>query len=169
MISQRVCKVKILIGRLPCMLFLTSTARKTTIQFGGRTTRYLYYSFIRADWYTWVQGSVWDKELIKKFYTLLKNHQGSFVVLDLGAQTGSFSLLAKYFPQSSWYAFEPIEEAVNTLKDNLLLNNIQNVAVHQVAVTDFSGFITLAMPPMDSWGLATVGSNPLRFTSCHGA
>ncbi|HDY88772.1 MAG TPA: FkbM family methyltransferase, partial [bacterium] len=81
----------------------------------------------------------------------------------LGAQTGCFSLLAQYFPNSYWYAFEPIEEAATTLKNNLLLNNIHNVSVYQMAVANFSGKVSLSMPPMNDLGLATVGSNVLRF------
>ncbi len=113
--------------------------------------------------HTWWHGHVWEKHLIQKFYSLLPVNE-FFVALDLGAQTGCFSLLAKYFPNSVWYSFEPIEEAAATLKENLLLNNIGNVFVHQMAATDFSGKITLKMPAMNEWGLSTIGSNVLRFT-----
>lgn len=115
--------------------------------------------------HTWSHSIVWDKPLIQKFYSILPAND-FFVVIDLGAQTGSFSLLAKYFPNSAWYAFEPIKEAIDVLKDNLKLNNIQNVAVFMVAVTDFSGKITLNMPAMNEWGLSTIGQNVLRFTPC---
>lgn len=115
--------------------------------------------------HTWAQGNVWDKPLIEKFYSLLKEHKDFFVVMDLGAQTGSFSLLSKYFPNSQWYAFEPIAEAAHALKENLMLNGIGNVSVHQLAVCDFSGRTTLKMPAMNEWGLATIGSNVLRFTT----
>ena len=33
-----------------------------------------------------------------------------------------------------------------------------------MAVADFCGQATLKMPTMDAWGLATIGSNVLRFT-----
>lgn len=114
--------------------------------------------------HTWWQGNVWEKDLIHKFYSLLRA-QGSCVVLDLGAQTGCFSLLAKYLPRSTWYSFEPLQEAADTLKENLLLNDIHNVSVYQMAVSDFTGKVTLKMPSMDAWGLSTIGSNVLRFTT----
>jgi len=115
--------------------------------------------------HTWDQGVVWDKPLIKKFYSRLAMHDPFFVVIDLGAQTGSFSLLAKYFPHSRWYAFEPIKEAADTLKTNLFLNHIQNVSVYQMAASDYSGQAILKLPPnLNGWGLATIGSNVLRFT-----
>lgn len=113
--------------------------------------------------HTWTNGSVWEKHLIQKFYALLKKHDDFFVMFDLGAQTGCFSLLAKYFPHSEWYAFEPIIEAVEALKENLVLNNISNVRVYNNAVTDYVGSITLKMPAMNEWGLSTIGVNPLRF------
>ena len=112
---------------------------------------------------TWQNGNVWDKDLIKKFYSLLTNHKDFFVVFDLGAQTGSFSLLAKYFSNSAWYAFEPIHEAAEILKKNLSLNNINNVSVYQMAVSNYLGSTILKMPDINEWGLSTIGSNVLRF------
>ena len=117
---------------------------------------------------TWFNGNVWDKDLIQRFYRLLKEKETfekDFVVLDLGAQTGSFSLLAKYFPFSQWHSFEPIEEATNALLENLRINGIENVFVHQKAVSNFSGTTILQMPNMNEWGLSTIGNNPQRFIS----
>lgn len=111
---------------------------------------------------TWSNGQVWDKDLIQKFYSLLP-HDNFFVVLDLGAQTGSFSLLAKYFPNSIWYSFEPINEAAAVLQQNLTINNIDNVLVQPMAAADFSGKVSLKLPRKDEWGLATIGSNVIRF------
>ncbi len=111
---------------------------------------------------TWLH-KVWDQHLIESFYQLLPSDR-YFVVLDLGAQTGSFSLLANYFPHSQWYAFEPIKEATDELKKNLELNTIKNVTVFEQAVADYTGLITLHMPDMNQWGLATIGPNVERFT-----
>ena len=113
--------------------------------------------------HTWSNGHVWEKHLIHKFYSLLNTHNAFFVAFDLGAQTGCFSLLAKYFPNSTWYAFEPIQEAVSMLLENLSLNNITNVHVHQKAAADFTGETILRMPAMHAWGLSTIGSNVQRF------
>jgi FkbM family methyltransferase len=114
--------------------------------------------------HTWENGLVWDKPLIQAFYAILAANKGFFVAIDLGAQTGSFSLLAKYFPDSHWYAFEPLLEAADTLKTNLCLNDIQNVSVYQMAASDSPGWVTLNMPNMPNWGLSTIGTNILRFT-----
>jgi FkbM family methyltransferase len=122
-------------------------------------------SFSERIGHTWVDGNVWDKPLIGKFYALLSQKEGPFTVLDIGAQTGSFSLLAKYFPHSKWYAFEPIWEASETLKTNLRINSIQNVSVHQMAVSDYWGQAILKMPEIGAWGLSTLGENVLRFST----
>lgn len=112
---------------------------------------------------TWfANGNVWEKQLIRKFYSLLPAND-FFVAIDLGAQTGCFTLLAKYFPNSTWYAFEPIREAAAGLQDNLALNDIHNAFVFQMAAADFSGKTTINMPAMNNWGLSTIGSNVQRF------
>jgi len=112
---------------------------------------------------TWVKGTIVCKELIQKFYKHLPQDT-PIVVLDIGAHTGVFSLLAKYLPLSTWHAFEPIEEAVQVLQQNLILNDIHNVIVHQTAVADFNGTAKLTMPHKEQWGLATIGPNILRFS-----
>jgi FkbM family methyltransferase len=114
---------------------------------------------------TWIRGvGVWEQHLIQKFYELLPQGE-PFVVFDLGAQTGAFSLLATYFPLSTWYAFEPIAEAAEQLKQNCMLNGIENVIINQVAVADFNGTAPLSVPSQDHWGLATLGATPLRFNA----
>lgn len=112
--------------------------------------------------HTWCRGSVYEKHLIQKFYALLPKDKPC-VIFDLGAQTGAFSLMAKFLPLSNWYAFEPIQEAADALKSNLELNNIRNVTVHEIAVTDFIGTTMLTMPNRANWGLSTLGAQPLRF------
>jgi len=112
---------------------------------------------------TWINGTVWEQSLIQKFYELLPKDV-PIVVLDIGAQTGAFSLMAKYLPYSTWYAFEPIHEAAHVLQQNLILNDIHNVIVHQTAVADFNGTAKLTMPHKEQWGLATIGPNILRFS-----
>jgi len=119
---------------------------------------------------TWQNGLVWDKKLIEKFYSILKDRNDFFVVLDIGAQTGCFTLLAKYFPNSMWYAFEPINEAVDELKVNLALNDIKNVSVYPVCISNYPKEDYLKVPKdinvvcgNAEWGLATLGEKIVRF------
>jgi len=112
---------------------------------------------------TWQKGNVWDKPLIGTFYELLKAKNDFFVVLDIGAQTGCFTLLSQYFPNSQWHAFEPIQEAVDVLNTHLDVNHIQNVCVHPIAISDNQGSALLKLPSDSHWGLATLGETPKRF------
>lgn len=112
---------------------------------------------------TWKEGKVWDQPLIEQFYSLLSKAKKEIVVVDVGAQTGSFSLLAKYLPDSQWYAFEPISEAVAQLKVNLSLNAIKNVSVEEACVSNEAGHKILKLPSDTHWGLATLGDSPSRF------
>ena len=43
------------------------------------------------------QGVVWEQPLINTFYSLMNQKTEHFVVLDVGAQTGCFTLLSKFF------------------------------------------------------------------------
>lgn len=113
---------------------------------------------------TWSYGNVWDKSVIEKFYSLIAAKNDHCTVLDVGAQTGSFTLLAKFLPHSEWHAFEPIQEAAETLSGNLSINDIYNVTVVQKAASNVPGVATLKLPPLNDLGLATLGSNVLRFT-----
>ena len=115
---------------------------------------------------TWANGSVYEKHLIHSFYSLLKEKKEKpFVVLDVGAQTGCFTLLSKFFPHSTWYAFEPIREAANELKNNLELNGIKNVSVYEMGISSSSGQEVLKLPLDQHWGVASMGKDPLRFSS----
>ncbi len=52
----------------------------------------------------------------------------NFVALDIGGNIGWYAIeLAKQFPNSSIFSFEPIPETFKKLNDNLLLNEISNV------------------------------------------
>ncbi len=113
---------------------------------------------------TWVNGIVWDKPLIQRFYSILKEHNRPFTIIDVGAQTGCFSLLAKYFPDSQWYAFEPLQEASEVLRTNLSINEITNVSIYPMAASNFTGTVTINVPAIGELGLATIGGNVLNFT-----
>lgn len=106
---------------------------------------------------------VYDKPLINLFYSLLKKKTEPITVLDIGAQTGIFTLTSKFLPNSKWYSFEPIKEAADILRLNLHLNDIKNVEVFTYAISNRSGSAILKLPENSLLGLATMGRKPLRF------
>ncbi len=63
----------------------------------------------------------------------------SKVILDLGANTGIYSLIAKSEnPASIVYAFEPVERVYKVLEKNLFINDF-NVTLHKKAVSNSDG------------------------------
>lgn len=111
----------------------------------------------------WKHGIIHDKEMVRAFYNILQAKNDRFVVFDVGAFTGRFSLLAKFFPNSHWYSFEPIQEAADCLRNNLILNEIANVSVIEMACSDSSEWRRLGMPSIEIWERSTFGRNILRF------
>lgn len=63
-------------------------------------------------------------------------------IIEVGAHIGFFSVsVAKKFPEARIYAFEPMMDNFNLLKDNLKINNIKNVRIFPYAVSNRSGKI----------------------------
>ena len=65
---------------------------------------FLTQESIKHNSYTWWKRGIWQKNVIEYFYNLIED---GICVVDIGAQSGAFSLLAKYFPNSEFHCFEP--------------------------------------------------------------
>tara|TARA_Y100000996_G_scaffold116981_1_gene87059 strand:+ start:4225 stop:4932 length:708 start_codon:yes stop_codon:yes gene_type:complete len=104
-------------------------------------------------------GQMWETESIHQFFSCVDNK--SYNIIDIGAQSGLYSLFAKYLPNSTFYSFEPFIDTFNCLNDNLKLNNINNVKTFNLGVSDSLGTNTLNTS-IGHNGLHTMG-NPLRF------
>lgn len=119
---------------------------------------------IRTHDKTWdKEGQPRDIELINIFNKHLKklnSANNSFNVLDIGAQTGCFTLLAKFYKKSTWYAVEPIKKSYDLLLSNLKLNNIKNVHLLKNAMYDIDCVKKIKIPSNGHMGLPTLGNNP---------
>jgi tRNA/tmRNA/rRNA uracil-C5-methylase (TrmA/RlmC/RlmD family) len=75
----------------------------------------------------------WDKVISAEITSRLK--QGD-VFLDIGANIGYFSILASTILKGSGevHSFEPIKSVFNQLKDNIELNELKNVNIHNFAL-----------------------------------
>ena len=104
-------------------------------------------------------GTMWENDSIRQFFSCIDNN--NYNIVDIGAQSGLYSLFAKYLPNSTFYSFEPFIYTYNCLNDNLKLNNINNVKTFNVGISDISGTNTLNTSKGHN-GLHTMG-NPLRF------
>ncbi|MDR3395076.1 MAG: FkbM family methyltransferase [Parasulfuritortus sp.] len=62
------------------------------------------------------------------------------VIFDIGANCGWYSLvMARAFQQASIHAFEPIPSTCRTLARNLELNDIRNITIHPLGISDSCG------------------------------
>ena len=102
---------------------------------------------MRVDWQihrSFVYGS-WEPEVVGM---IKQQVTAGMRVLDLGAQSGFYSLLFSKLvgPQGSVIAFEPLPANYRLLEENLELNRITNVTVERSAVADRSGEINFDFP-----------------------
>ena len=102
---------------------------------------------MRVDWQlhrSFAYGS-WEPEVVRSIQDHV--HSGTRV-LDIGAQSGFYSLLLSRLvgPAGTVFAFEPLPANFRILEENLRLNSIQNVMIRREAVSDFSGNISFDFP-----------------------
>lgn len=124
------------------------------------------------------RGGSWEKSAadtneIEFFYKKLKEFE-SPVMLDIGANTGSFCLLPVINPKIKCYAFEPIPWIFDLLKINIQLNDLQDrLELFQIALTEKNGTAILKCPAegnnkghinICNSGLSCLGE-PIRFNS----
>lgn len=64
------------------------------------------------------------------------------VVIDVGAQYGDYSILCStVYGVSQIIAFEPLKNAYEVFQEFIALNNVMNVAVHNIAIGSYDGII----------------------------
>jgi len=107
-------------------------------------------------------GTMWEADSIKYFYENI-NKDKNINFVDIGAQSGLYTLLAKYLPNSTFYSFEPFKPTYDLLCDNIKLNNITNVKTYNIGLSDEKKS-TILNTSLSHNGLHTIGTNPLRFT-----
>jgi len=83
--------------------------------------------------------------------------KGAKVFLDIGANIGYFTLIAKEInPNIKVFSFEPEEKNLEYLEYNISLNNLGDVIVKEVALSNFSGEETLFINPKNEGGHSLV-------------
>jgi FkbM family methyltransferase len=106
----------------------------------------------------------WDPDALRFFWEKSKRFRIP-IVLDVGANTGSFTLLATHSPKMYVYAFEPAPRAFEFLCSNIKRNDLDTrVQALQYAMMDKEGAAPLHIPTaLGASGLATLGDNITRF------
>tara|TARA_Y100001937_G_scaffold74566_1_gene101474 strand:- start:5854 stop:6573 length:720 start_codon:yes stop_codon:yes gene_type:complete len=122
---------------------------------------HLNSSWVHPDIYPQYDSAfVWDLDVIQTFVDRIEDND---VILDIGANSGTFSLAAKYYPTTKWYSFEPDPFNTSLLEENLKLNNVENVVLYDHALSDNLGEDILKICPSHH-GLNTLGKNLERFS-----
>lgn len=106
-------------------------------------------------------NTLWENQSINYFYKDIPKDKPINIV-DIGAQTGLYSLYAKFLPNSTFYSFEPFPQTFKILNDNIKLNNILNIKTFNIALSDKKQLTTLNTCKSHN-GLHTMGNNVQRF------
>ncbi|MFB5762609.1 FkbM family methyltransferase [Paenibacillus medicaginis] len=79
----------------------------------------------------------YEQNELKGIFNMLST---SSTILDIGANCGFYSLqLARQYPDSQVYAFEPIPATFEYLQQNLALNHVTNVTAYNVGLSNQEG------------------------------
>lgn len=116
-------------------------------------------------WATFYSDHYAEGSSVKQFFDEIPRNQ-KINILDIGAQSGLYTLFAKYLPQATFYSFEPYPPTFKLLLDNIALNEINNVIPHNIALSDKEGK-TILNTCKSHFGLHTLGENPNRFTDIY--
>lgn len=112
--------------------------------------------------HTFMQNNtMWEENSIKFFYNNIPIDK-KINIIDIGAQSGLYSLYAKFLPMANFYSFEPFKDTFDLLNDNIKLNNITNVKTYNIGLSNKKEQTTLNTSISHN-GLHTLGSTPMRF------
>ena len=90
-------------------------------------------------------NTIWEYSVIEFFMKKLENKLDA-TILDIGAQQGLYTLLAKFYPKTKWYSFEPFKFSYDLLNSNLIYEDISNVSTYNIALSNKIGEDTLYVP-----------------------
>lgn len=88
----------------------------------------------------WMGIDGFEKETLELFIKLIAN---STTILDIGANTGLYSLIASSNCSAKVYAFEPVPKVYERLLENIRINNATNIIAHSMAITNYDGEIDI--------------------------
>jgi FkbM family methyltransferase len=94
----------------------------------------------------------------------------NFNIFDVGANIGWYSLnLAKTYPKSHLYAFEPIPHSFNYLERNIALNKLENITTFNCGLSDKDGIAVFWFYPEASGASSRaniLGMDSVQKTPC---
>lgn len=124
---------------------------------------------INVDEIIWEMGLQWEYGVTRHprsvhfFYNrLMEIEKKNPVVLDIGANVGNYSMLAKFRPDATFYAFEPNPRVVELLTKQIELNGLEDRVIPMpYGLYHKEGKKELAVHPrLTRAGSATFGKHP---------
>jgi FkbM family methyltransferase len=113
-----------------------STNRMANLKYGGLRMQCELTEMLQRQFYYF--GTYFVEELLLDSW--VQAAKRARVVFDVGASFGIYSLAALASqPDAIVHAFEPTPEIANRLRETASLNSLDNLVVHQVAVSNRSG------------------------------
>jgi len=91
----------------------------------------------------------------------IKNINKPFILIDIGANQGLYSLLAGQNKNcQKAFAFEPVKRTSEILENNVKINNLEDkISLHRYAISDQNGYIDIAMKENHSGASSIAPSN----------
>jgi FkbM family methyltransferase len=134
-----------------------------------------YYYFKNTNYPIWISdetcqltphtflddNTMWEEDSIKYFFGMIPKDT-AVNIIDIGAQSGLYSLYAKYLPVDPYFSFERFKPTGDLLNENIELNNISNIDIYNIGISNRKE-TTVLNTSISHNGLHTMGNNPLRF------
>lgn len=112
--------------------------------------------------YTFQENNeLWENKSIQQFFSNIDTDK-NYNIIDIGAQSGLYSLYAKYIPKCNFYSFEPYTPSFNLLNENIKLNEINNVKTFNIGLSNIKTTTELSVCKSHN-GLHSLSKSPLRF------
>lgn len=115
-----------------------------------------------------INGELWENASMLKFFELVvlnTNTNTKINIIDVGAQSGLYSLFIKHLKNTHIYSFEPFPLSFKLLNDNIKLNNLDetgNIETFQMGISNTKEKKILNVCKSHN-GLHTLGSGQKRF------
>ncbi len=111
------------------------------VKMGGQSFKMINRGYFLEQLFFWEGLDKWEK-YSSYLWRVLSAH--SNVVLDIGANTGVYTLMTKTInPNATVYAFEPVDKIFEVLKANITANNLQNTHAVNKAVSNAEGVMDM--------------------------
>ena len=128
---------------------------KTIIQFDLGQKIYLDLKDWLQSQLFWMKIYYIERKETEYFKRILKRGD---IVVDVGAHIGYYTLIsgARVGKEGHVYSFEPNPETFKRLKRNVQLNNLNNISLYNIGLSDKEEFLTLNLPTSINTGTAGI-------------